>query len=110
MEAPVRFPEARYAVIFSSLASADREGYAEADEQTLGLALRWPGMVGYESVNDGSGRSLFISYWTSRAAIASWREDAVHRAAKSKAAQWYQAYHSLIVKIEHQSEYNTEEL
>ncbi len=105
-----RFPGAQYAVIFSSQAGPDRTGYDRADQITLERALQWPGMVGYESVKDGQGRSIFISYWDSMESIRAWREDVVHREAKSNAGTWYSAYHSIIAKIEHQSEYNTEQL
>ena len=76
----------------------------------MSRALDWPGMVGYDSVNNGAGRGIFISYWESMEAIEAWRVDAVHREAKSQAGRWYAAYHSVIVKIEHESEYNSENL
>ena len=58
-----RFPGAQYANIFSYLPSDDREGYAELDEETLQLVGDVPGYVGYESVKNAEGRSIFISYW-----------------------------------------------
>ncbi|MEY2963666.1 MAG: hypothetical protein RL754_927 [Bacteroidota bacterium] len=105
-----RFPGAQYANIFSYRRSEDLEGYAELDEQTLQLVGEVPGYCGYESVDDGAGRSIFISYWESREAIDQWRENSVHKAAKSQGKRWYEAYHSLLVKIEYQNEHNTEEL
>ena len=68
-----RFPGAQYANIFSYLPSDDREGYAELDEETLHLVGDVPGYVGYESVKNAEGRSIFISYWQSMEAVNEWR-------------------------------------
>lgn len=105
-----RFPGAQYANIFSYRRSGNLEGYAELDEQTLGLVADVPGYCGYESVDNGQGRSIFISYWESLEAIDLWRSNATHQEAKSRGKQWYSAYHSMLVKIETQTEHNTEEL
>lgn len=105
-----RFPNAQYANIFSYRRSDDLEGYAALDEQTLHLVGEVPGYCGFESVDNGSGRSIFISYWESLEAVDAWRNNAVHREAKGHGKQWYAAYHSMLVRIEHQSEHNTENL
>jgi heme-degrading monooxygenase HmoA len=103
-----RFPKASYANIFSYRPSTDREGYAEMDELTLHLVGEIDGYCGYESVKNEEGRSIFISYWESLEAIDRWRLNVHHRAAKSHGTQWYSAYHSMLVKIEHSSEHNTQ--
>ncbi|MBL6658900.1 MAG: antibiotic biosynthesis monooxygenase, partial [Cryomorphaceae bacterium] len=84
------------------------EGYAELDEETLQLVGDVPGYVGYESVKNAKGRSIFISYWQSMEAVNQWRAKARHKVAKSHGKQWYAAYHSMLVKIEYSAEYNTQ--
>ena len=105
-----RFPGAKYANIFSYQPSDDRDGYEEMDEETLRLVGDVPGYVGYESVKNAEGRSIFISYWESLEAVDQWRKNTRHSEAKSHGKQWYAAYHSMLVKIEYSSEYNTENL
>ena len=89
-----------YAVIFSYVRGTDLEGYAEMDETTLRLASSVPGYLGYESTGD-ENRRIFISYWESMKAIEDWKANQTHRHAKSKAKQWYQSYHSMVTRIEH---------
>lgn len=103
-----RFPGAQYANIFSYLPSDDLKGYAELDEETLQLVADVPGYVGYESVKNSVGRSIFISYWQSLEAVNEWRANARHKVAKNSGRQWYSSYHSMLVKIEYSSEYNTQ--
>lgn len=105
-----RFPGAKYANIFSYRPSQEREGYEEMDEQTLRLVGDVPGYVGYENVKNAEGRSIFISYWESLEAVDQWRKNAQHSEAKSHGKDWYAAYHSMLVKIEYSSEYNTENI
>ncbi len=103
-----RFPEAKYANIFSYKHADNLKGYAELDEATLRLVEGIPGYVGHESVKDSQGRSIFISYWTSLEAIELWRKNTTHQKAKDLGKSWYTAYHSMLVKIESSSEHNTE--
>ena len=103
-----RFPGAQYANIFSYLSSDDSEGYAEFDEETLLLVGNVQGYVGYESVKNAGGRSIFISYWQSMEAVNAWRANARHKVAKSQGKKWYAAYHSMLVKIEYSAEHNTQ--
>jgi heme-degrading monooxygenase HmoA len=98
-------PEADYyAVIFATTRSADLEGYPEMDEITMKLAAEQPGYLGYESVNNGD-RSIFISYWESREAIAGWSRNVTHQMAKSKAEKWYSRYLSQVCRVESSREY-----
>jgi heme-degrading monooxygenase HmoA len=89
-----------YAVIFSSEKTENLAGYAEMDEQTMDLAQKQPGFLGYESVNSGN-TGIFISYWKSMDAINNWRKNSTHLMAKAKADQWYKRYLSQICKVEH---------
>ena len=83
-----RFPGAKYANIFSYKRTTISDGYEDIDEQTLLLVKEIPGYLGYENIKDGSGRSIFISYWDSKKAIDLWRKNAVHKMAKDKSKTW----------------------
>lgn len=88
-----------YAVIFSSTKSNDLEGYAEADALTMSLAQEQPGYLGYESLNNES-KTIFISYWETKAAIENWRINITHKMAKAQAHKWYKRYLSQICLVE----------
>ena len=103
-----RFPGAKYANIFSYLKSDDHEGYAEMDEETLGLVEHIQGYLGYESVTNNDGRTIFISHWNSSKAINDRRINSRHKVAKSQGKRWYSAYQSVLVKIESYSEFNSD--
>ncbi len=93
-----------YAVIFVSEKSDDLEGYAQADKETLDLAMQQEGFLGYESLSQGH-EGIFISYWQTEEAISKWREHEVHRAAKTQGKKrWYTRYLSQICKVEHSHE------
>jgi heme-degrading monooxygenase HmoA len=49
-----------------------------------------------------------FSYWQSMEAVNEWRANARHTVAKSSGRQWYSFYHSMLVKIEYSTEYNTQ--
>lgn len=102
-----RFPGAKYANIFSYQRSKELDGYDEMGEETLQLVGDVPGYLGCESVDNGAGRTIFISYWESAEAVDVWRNNARHGAAKARGKQWYEAYHSMLVRIEYSSEHNT---
>ena len=95
-----------YANIFSYLASDSHEGYAEADEATIREVQNVPGFLGHEVTGDGK-RRIFISYWRDLKAIDQWQKNHVHQAAKQNGKEWYAAYHSMVVKIESHSLWNT---
>jgi len=105
-----RFPGAKYANIFSYLSGNQSEEYLELDEHTLELVGGVPGYLGYESVKNDQGRTIFISYWESLEAVNQWRVNSTHAKAKSMGKDFYRAYHSMLVQIEYSSEYNTQRL
>lgn len=91
-----------YAVTFSYEPGPDLEGYAEADEKTLQLAMEMPGYLGHESRKDGEG-VLFISYWKDLESIAHWRSHPYHQEAiQGGKSGWYKWYHSQVCKVERQ--------
>lgn len=96
-----------YANIFSYIPSQNREGYAAADEATLLEVQDIDGFLGYE-VTGTETRRIFISYWRDMEAVNAWRTNKTHQKAKSRGKEWYAAYHSLLVKVEHHSLWNSE--
>lgn len=94
-----------YANIFSYQASTTRDGYAAADEATLNQVQHIDGFLGYEVAGDDK-RRIFISYWRDIDAVDTWRNNHIHQQAKSHGRQWYNAYHSMLVKVESHSLWN----
>lgn len=92
-----------YAVIFSSEKSENLEGYADMDKQTMDLAVKQTGYLGFESISAGN-KSIFISYWETKEAIEQWRVHATHQLAKSQAKVWYKRYLSQICLVEYSVE------
>jgi heme-degrading monooxygenase HmoA len=88
-----------FAAIFSSLKRMPRDGYPEMDAATIKAVESVPGYLGHQTVSNGD-RNIFISYWKDEAAIAIWRDDRLHRAAKDAGrASWYEAYDIQICEV-----------
>ncbi len=88
-----------YAVIFTSLKSADEEGYAEMSQQMEELAREQPGYLGFESARSEIGIS--VSYWKDQESIRQWKNNLEHRVAQDKGRQqWYSKYQIRIAKVE----------
>ena len=75
-----------YAVIFSSQRTERDAGYGEMADLMDQLASEQPGFLGVESVRDVSGAGITVSYWTTREAIAAWKQHVSHRVAQSRRA------------------------
>lgn len=90
-----------YAVIFTSVRTAEDNGYAAAADRMEQLAPEQPGYLGVESVRDAAGVGITVSYWISEAAIAAWRRNAEHTIAREQGrAMWYQEYELRVAKVE----------
>jgi heme-degrading monooxygenase HmoA len=87
-----------YAVIFTSLRTAEDQGYAETARRMLELARAQPGFLGVESMRDGLG--ITVSYWESLEAIRAWKENAEHRLAQARAGEWYATFRVRICRVE----------
>lgn len=73
-----------YAVIFTSQRTAvDNEAYDRTAERMVELAMQQPGFLGVESVRDGHGLGITVSYWESEDAIVAWKRQAEHAAARA---------------------------
>lgn len=90
-----------YAVIFSSQRSEGDHGYAEMASRMARLAATMPGYLGIEDARDSTGFGITVSYWASEAAIAAWKAEAEHAAARETGRrQWYQHYELRVAKVE----------
>lgn len=91
-----------YAVIFTSIrAATGAAGYGATAERMLELAAGQPGFLGVESVRDGDGVGITVSYWSSLEAIGNWKQHAEHRVAQELGrTTWYSEYRLRICRVE----------
>ena len=88
-----------YAVIFTSIQTANPEGYGEMADRMLELAQQQPGFLGFESAREGLGIS--VSYWTDLESIKAWKAVAEHLEAQRQGKRdWYQAFTTRICLVE----------
>lgn len=96
-----------YAVIFTSQRTEGDNGYEAMAEKMVQMASEQPGFLGVESVRDGSGAGITVSYWENLEAISNWKKNEAHRIAQERGKQeWYQQYKTRICKVER--EYGSE--
>lgn len=89
-----------YAVIFTSTATDDADGYAEAAARMNELAADMAGFLGVESARDAEV-GITVSYWESEGAIAAWKADAEHTVVRETGrARWYSAYELRVARVE----------
>jgi heme-degrading monooxygenase HmoA len=89
-----------YAVIFTSVRSADAEGYDEMAARMSELSSAQPGFLGMEHAS-GDGLSITICYWASLEAIAAWKQNAEHSVAQSAGKdRWYDAFATRVLRVE----------
>ncbi len=90
-----------YAVIFTSRRMPGDNGYDRMAGRMAELAAQQPGYLGMESVRQGNGCGMTVSYWTSLDAIAAWKAHAVHRLAQETGKRmWYEHYQIRIAQVE----------
>lgn len=88
-----------YAVIFTSVQTADSGGYEETAHEMETLAAQQPGFLGFESARAAAG--ITVSYWRDLESISHWKDEARHREAQRRGReQWYAAYRIRIAKVE----------
>lgn len=88
-----------YAVIFTSIQSADTEGYADMAERMTTLAKTQPGYLGIESVRENIG--ITVSYWRDLESIKHWKANAEHLEAQASGkSRWYDHYTIRIALVE----------
>lgn len=90
-----------YAVIFSSQRSEGDHGYGNMAEKMVTLASNQPDFLGVESVRDGDGLGITVSYWESLDAIRNWKANEAHLGAQGKGKTiWYENYITRICRVE----------
>ena len=99
-----------YAVIFSSVQTADTQGYDEMAQRMEELAAQQPGYLGIESARDPSGFGITVSYWQSLEAIRAWKANAAHQVAqKNGRERWYASYNLRVCRVAYEYSHAIEE-
>lgn len=94
-------PAGSYAVIFWSQRTEGDHGYGSTAQRMVELAAQQPGYLGVRSARDGAGQGITVSYWDSLEAVAAWRRELEHRAAREQGrAQWYAGYELQVCRVE----------
>lgn len=92
-------PPPYYAVIFTSVLTAETEGYDAMALKMVELAKEQNGFLGYESSRTDIG--IIVSYWDNLDAIKTWKENLDHKQAQNLGKEkWYQSYKIRIAKVE----------
>ena len=90
-----------YAVIFSSQRTEGDQGYAAMADQMEALARQQPGFLGVHSARGADGFGITVSYWTSEAAIAAWKAQVDHQAARELGRErWYAQFDVRVARVE----------
>lgn len=90
-----------YAVIFTSVLSANDEGYDAMGAAMVELAADQPGFLGIESTRGADGLGITVSYWKDEASIRAWKNETKHRLAqKNGIEKWYDHYELRVAKVE----------
>jgi len=90
-----------YAVIFTSLRTSRENDYGKTADRMVDLASQRPGFLGVESVRDGNGLGITVSYWASTEAISKWKAHAEHIVAQETGTRlWYEHYELRVAKVE----------
>lgn len=94
--------EGLVAVIFvSQRTDEDAEGYTAAAEAMGALAAAQPGYAGVESVRDGSGLGITVSYWADDASAKAWRDNPEHARIRDLGRErWYDWYALEVTRVE----------
>lgn len=96
-----------YAVIFTSLRTANEEGYADTARRMIELAQVQDGFLGVESARNDIG--ITVSYWRDLDAIRRWKHQAEHTLARARGRRdWYTAFKTRIALVERDYGYELE--
>ena len=87
-----------YAVIFSTIANKNLEGYLETAERMEELAREQNGFLGIESARKEIG--ITVSYWQNLDDISAWKNNIDHTEARNLGREkWYKKYQLRICKV-----------
>lgn len=90
-----------YAVVFTSQRDAPDPDYAVTAARMAELAVQQAGYLGVESVRTEDGAGITVSYWASEAAIADWKRQVEHAAARDRGRRdWYRHYRVRVARVE----------
>ena len=90
-----------YAVIFSSKRRDGDHDYARTAQRMEELVAQQPGFLGVESMRGVDGFGITVAYFESEAAIAGWRDNAEHAAARERGRnQWYEHFELRVARVE----------
>jgi heme-degrading monooxygenase HmoA len=88
-----------YCVVFTSILSADSEGYTAMGARMVELAQSQPGFLGIESAREELG--ITVSYWQTLEAIKAWKQNAEHLQAQTMGKEkWYSGFALRVAKVE----------
>lgn len=88
-----------YAVIFTSINTAEGSDYSEMADLMVQLAQQQDGFLGIESARNELG--ITVSYWRDLESIKKWRENSDHSIARERGRkEWYQAFKTRIALVE----------
>jgi heme-degrading monooxygenase HmoA len=88
-----------YAVIFSTIAEDNLEGYEETAERMEVLAKLQKGYLGIESARSDIG--ITVSYWQTLENITHWKNNIEHTEVRNIGREkWYKQYQLRICKVE----------
>ena len=90
-----------YAVIFIARRTPIDEGYSDTAVRMEMLAGDQPGFLGIESIEQGDGLELTISYWKSQQDIYDWKRNLEHLEAQRLGREkWYEKLEIRVAHIE----------
>ncbi len=98
---PATTPEPPYyAVIFTTTVTGDMDAYHETALEIERLAAQQSGYLGIESSRDAT-EGITVSYWTDEEAIAAWKANVDHAAARECGRErWYATYELRVARVE----------
>lgn len=73
-----------YVAVFSTVRTADQDGYRETDARMEELVRDVPGFLGMDHAQTPGGLGITVGYFRDADALAAWRRDAEHRAAQRR--------------------------
>lgn len=88
-----------YAVIFTSINTAEGSDYSEMANLMVQLAQQQDGFLGIESARNELG--ITVSYWRDLASIKKWKENTEHSLARERGRkEWYKSFKTRIALVE----------
>lgn len=102
MEGIALLPAPPYcAVIFIARRTPVDEGYADTAARMESIAKNQPGFLGIESIEQGDGLELTISYWKDEQSIFDWKHNLEHLDAQRQGREkWYEGLEIRVARVE----------